>query len=165
MYDELEGLVDWAAREEQETSFFVEALSHAARDFTWYLRDNLQSVLTNEWDQLRDLAYEGSTDFIPALHAFGLPKAEWSPSDMHGTMIAIAEKVRDERAQDAGRGGRERIPSRRRKSRPSCSPKRKTKSRRFSASSSPAVGAASWTCWNSLPAAAHSFSAASAKKS
>ena len=46
MFDELEGLVDGAAREEQETSFFVEALSHGARDFTWYLRDNLQSVLT-----------------------------------------------------------------------------------------------------------------------
>ena len=95
MYEELEGLVDWAAREEEETSYFVEALSRAARDYTWYLRDNLQGVLSNEWDQLRDLAYEGSTDFIPALHAFGLPKAEWSPSGMNSTMIAIAEKVRD----------------------------------------------------------------------
>jgi hypothetical protein len=95
MYEELEGLVDWAAREEKETSFFVESLARAARDYTWYLRDNLQGVLTNEWDQIRDLAYEGSTDFIPALHAFGLPKAEWSPTDMNATMIAIAEKVRD----------------------------------------------------------------------
>jgi DNA-binding protein Fis len=95
MYGELEGLVDWAAREEQETSFFVESLSRAARDYTWYLRDNLQGVLTNEWDQLRDLAYEGSTDFIPALHAFGMPKAEWSPAGMSSTMVAIAEKVRD----------------------------------------------------------------------
>jgi hypothetical protein len=95
MYDELSSLVDWAAREEHETSFFVESLSRSARDYTWYLRDNLQGVLTNEWDQIRDLAYEGSTDFIPALHAFGLPKAEWSPADMNGTMIAIAEKVRD----------------------------------------------------------------------
>jgi hypothetical protein len=95
MYADLEGLVDWAAREEEETSFFVDSLSRSARDYTWFLRDNLQAVLTNQWDQLRDLAYEGSTDFIPALHAFGMPKAEWSPADMSGTMIAIAEKVRD----------------------------------------------------------------------
>jgi hypothetical protein len=80
MFDQLEGLVDEAVRQEDETSYFVEALTRGARDFTWYLRDNLQGVLTNEWDQLRDLAYEGSTDFIPALHAFGLPKADWSPA-------------------------------------------------------------------------------------
>ncbi len=95
MHEELDGVVDEAVREEEETSYFVEALSRGARDFTWYLRDNLQSVLTNEWDQLRDLAYEGSTDFIAALHAFGMPKAEWSPTDMQSTMVTIAEKLRD----------------------------------------------------------------------
>ena len=95
MYAELEGIVDQAVRDEEETSYFVEALSRGARDFTWYLRDNLQSVLSNQWDQLRDLAYEGSTDFIAALHAFGMPKAEWSPSDMQSTMVAIAEQLRD----------------------------------------------------------------------
>lgn len=95
MYDELEGLVDQAVRDEEETSYFIEALSRGARDFTWYLRDNLQSVLSNQWDQLRDLAYEGSTDFIAALHAFGMPKAEWSPGDMQSTMVVIAEKLRD----------------------------------------------------------------------
>jgi len=95
MYAELEGLVDEAVRDEAETSYFVEALSRGARDFTWYLRDNLQSVLTNQWDQLRDLAYEGSTDFIAALHAFGMPQAEWSPADMQSTMVAAAEQLRD----------------------------------------------------------------------
>ena len=95
MYAELEGLVDEAVREEAETSYFVEALSRGARDFTWYLRDNLQSVLTNQWDQLRDLAYEGSTDFIAALHAFGMPQADWSPADMQSTMVAAAEQLRD----------------------------------------------------------------------
>jgi hypothetical protein len=96
MFDQLEGLVDEAVRQEDETSYFVEALTRGARDFTWYLRDNLQGVLTNEWDQLRDLAYEGSTDFIPALHAFGLPKADWSPADLESTMVAIAEKLRQD---------------------------------------------------------------------
>jgi hypothetical protein len=94
MYDQLEGLVDEAVRQEEQTSYFVEALTRGARDFTWYLRDNLQGVLTNEWDQLRDLAYEGSTDFIPALHAFGLPKADWSAADLQGTMVAVAEQLR-----------------------------------------------------------------------
>ncbi|HXU67857.1 MAG TPA: hypothetical protein VN947_00945 [Polyangia bacterium] len=95
LFDQLDSVVDQAVREEAETSFFVSSLSSAARDFTWYVRDNLQAILTNEWDKLRDLAYEGSTDFIPALHAYGMPKAEWSPADMQGTMIAMAEKVRD----------------------------------------------------------------------
>jgi hypothetical protein len=95
MFEQLDGLVDEAVREEEETSFFVEALSRGARDFTWYLRDNLQGVLTNEWDQLRDLAYEGSTDFIAALHAFGMPRQDWSPTDMNSTMVAIAEKLRE----------------------------------------------------------------------
>src|SRR5258705_10883610 len=82
MFEQLDSLIDEAVREEEQTSFFVEALSRGARDFTWYLRDNLQGVLTNEWDQLRDLAYEGSTDFIVALHAFGMPKQDWSPLAM-----------------------------------------------------------------------------------
>ena len=95
MFDQLDGLIDEAVREEDETSYFVDALARGARDFTWYLRDNLHGVLSNEWDQLRDLAYEGSTDFIPALHAFGMPKAEWSAGDMQSTMVAIAEQLRD----------------------------------------------------------------------
>lgn len=95
MFSELDGKIDEAVRQEAETSYFVEALSRGARDFTWYLRDNLQGILSNEWDQLRDLAYEGSTDFIQAIHAFGLPKPDWSPTDMSSTMIAMADKVRE----------------------------------------------------------------------
>jgi uncharacterized protein YidB (DUF937 family) len=95
MFEQLDGLVDEAVAQEQETSFFVAMLSSGARDFAWYLRDNLQSVLTNEWDQLRDLAYEGSTDFIQALHAFGMPRPDWSPTDMSSTMVAIAEQLRE----------------------------------------------------------------------
>jgi hypothetical protein len=95
MFEQLDSLVDEAVRDEEETAFFVAELSSAARDFTWYLRDNLQAVLGNEWDQLRDLAYEGSTDFIPALHAFGLPSQSWSAAGMQSTMVAIAEKLRD----------------------------------------------------------------------
>jgi len=95
MFEAIDSKIDEAVRQEEQTSYFVEALSRAARDFTWYLRDNLQSILSNEWDQLRDLAYEGSTDFVQALHAFGLPKSEWSPADMQSTMVAMAEKLRD----------------------------------------------------------------------
>ncbi len=94
MFDQLDGVVDQAVRQEEQTAYFIEALSRGARDFTWYLRDNLEGVLSNQWDQLRDLAYEGSTDFIAALHAFGMPKAEWSPAAMQGTMVAMADKLR-----------------------------------------------------------------------
>ncbi len=94
MFEQLDGIVDQAVRQEEQTAYFIEALSRGARDFTWYLRDNLEGVLSNQWDQLRDLAYEGSTDFIAALHAFGMPKAEWSPAAMQGTMVAMADKLR-----------------------------------------------------------------------
>jgi hypothetical protein len=95
MYEQLSSVVDQASRSEHEAYYFINELSRGARDFTWYLRDNLQGVLSNEWDQLRDLAYEGSTDFIPALHAFGLPQAQWAPADLQSSMTAIADKVRE----------------------------------------------------------------------
>jgi len=95
LFEQLDGFIDQAERQEHEAYFFIDELSRAARDFTWNVRDNLQSVLSHEWDQLRDLAYEGSTDFIPALHAFGLPSQQWSATDMQGAMIAIAEKLRE----------------------------------------------------------------------
>ncbi len=95
IHQQLDGVIDQAVRDEEELGMFVSQLSSGARDFTWALRDNLQSVLSGQWDQLRDLAYEGSTDFIAALHAFGMPKADWSPSDMQSTMVTIAEKLRD----------------------------------------------------------------------
>jgi hypothetical protein len=95
MFSELDGKIDEAVRQEPQTSYFVQQLSRDARDFTWYLRDNLQGILSNQWDHLRDLAYEGSTGFIHALHAFGLPKHDWSPQHMSSTMTTIAEKLRD----------------------------------------------------------------------
>lgn len=95
LFGELDGLVDMAARQEHEASFFVNELSRAARDFTWYLRDNLAAILSNQWDQLRDLAYQGSTDFIPALHAFGLPRMDWSGAGMKSTLTALADKIKE----------------------------------------------------------------------
>jgi hypothetical protein len=77
----LDGMVDESARECQAQEF-VHDLSTALRDCTWYLRDNLQSVLANQWDELRDLAYEGSTDFIPALHAYGLPQLDFDAKSL-----------------------------------------------------------------------------------
>lgn len=94
LFEQLDGLIDQHVRDDHEISFFLVDMGRAGRDFAWYLRDNLQSVLSNEWDQLRDLAYEGSTDFIPALHAFGMPQADWNPADLQQALVAIAEKVK-----------------------------------------------------------------------
>lgn len=94
-FEQLDSFIDQQARAEHEASFFLTELGRGARDLTWYLRDNLQGVLGNQWDQLRDLAYEGSTDFIPALHAFGMPRLDWSPADLQQTMTAIADKTRE----------------------------------------------------------------------
>jgi hypothetical protein len=82
LMQEVGAVVDAAVRQENEASLFVNELSRAARDASWYLRDNLQSVLSNHWDSLLDLAYEGSTDFVAVIHQLGLPVAEWSPPDM-----------------------------------------------------------------------------------
>jgi hypothetical protein len=93
--DQIGGAMDQAMRDEAEISYFIVEMSRGARDFAWYLRDNLQTVLANQWDQLRDLAYEGSTDFIPAIHAFGLPSMSWNPADMQSALQSMAERFRE----------------------------------------------------------------------
>jgi hypothetical protein len=93
IYEQLEGEIDQLVRDESEAGRLVDGLSMAARDFDWYLRDNLQSVLSHQWDQLRDLAYEGSTDFVAALHAFGLPQLDFSGGGLQSGLIAVGETV------------------------------------------------------------------------
>jgi hypothetical protein len=73
IFPQLDGAVDQAARF-GDISSFMQQVRYAARDACWYLRDNTQSVLSQQWDALRDLAYEGSTEFIPVLHQLGFPK-------------------------------------------------------------------------------------------
>lgn len=91
MHDQLDSEIDSLVRDEQEAGRIVDGMATAARDFTWYLRDNLQSVLSHEWDQLRDLAYEGSTDFIAALHACGMPKMDFDGAGLESGLIAVGE--------------------------------------------------------------------------
>lgn len=93
LHEQLDSEVDTIVRDEEEAGRVAESLSMAARDFDWYLRDNLQSVLAHQWDQLRDLAYEGSTDFIAALHAFGLPALDFSAAGLESGLIAVGETV------------------------------------------------------------------------
>lgn len=69
-------------------------LGAAAREGLSYLSDNLQSVLATQWDQLRDLAYEGSTEFIPVLHELGLPSVDFDPATVTQPMIAQAEEYK-----------------------------------------------------------------------
>ncbi|HZS42576.1 MAG TPA: hypothetical protein VFF06_37355 [Polyangia bacterium] len=91
VFAQLDGAIDQAVRDESEASLFIEQLSRGVRDIAWYLRDNLQSVLAGQWDQLRDLAYEGSTEFIPVLHGFGLPTAEMNPADLSTQLTSVAQ--------------------------------------------------------------------------
>ena len=101
LYEQLDGEIDAIVRDEEEAGRVVEGLSMAARDFDWYLRDNLQSVLAHQWDQLRDLAYEGSTDFIAALHAFGLPERDFSAAGLESGLIAVGETVLEQQPKTA----------------------------------------------------------------
>jgi hypothetical protein len=86
--------LDEAQRGTGSASQFASEMSRSARDACWYLRDNTTSVLSNQWDALRDLAYEGSTEFIPVLHQFGLPSADFQPQQLTQAMIEEAEKFR-----------------------------------------------------------------------
>lgn len=90
----VEGPIDQAARQEEEVAFFVAEVSRAARDACWYLRDNVQAILSNQWDRLRDLAYEGSTEFIPVLHQLGFPRAELNAADLQATLQAEADRYK-----------------------------------------------------------------------
>lgn len=91
MASQLNDTISMAIRDESEASFFIDQMWRAARDGAWYLRDNVQAILSNQWDSLLDLAYEGSTEFIPVIHQFGLPPADWNPSDLSGNLIATGE--------------------------------------------------------------------------
>jgi hypothetical protein len=90
----IDGGIDQAARGGQIQSF-VHEMSTCLRDATWYLRDNLQSVLAGQWDELRDLAYEGSTDFIPALHAYGLPEVDFTGKQLSQPLQEQAQAYLD----------------------------------------------------------------------
>jgi hypothetical protein len=85
----IDGMVDESARDCNAMEF-VHDLSTVLRDASWFIRDNLESILSNQWDELRDLAYEGSTDFIPALHAYGLPQIDFDAKSMTQPMEQYA---------------------------------------------------------------------------
>jgi len=90
----LSGPVDQAERQEKQASYFINEMSRAMRDATWYLRDNLQGILANQWDQIRDLAYEGSTEFIPVLHQLGLPQLNFDAAGFTAQLTATADAYR-----------------------------------------------------------------------
>lgn len=90
----LSGAVDQAERQEKQASYFVTEMQRAMRDATWYLRDNLQGILANQWDQIRDLAYEGSTEFIPVLHQLGLPALNFDAAGFTAKLSATADAYR-----------------------------------------------------------------------
>jgi hypothetical protein len=90
----LSGPVDAAERQEKQASYFITEMQRAMRDATWYLRDNLQGILANQWDQLRDLAYEGSTEFIPVLHHLGLPQLNFDAAAFTHKLTATADAYR-----------------------------------------------------------------------
>ena len=90
IYPMLATAVDGATRGNQAQSF-CQDLASALSDASWYLRDNLQMVLSNQWDELRDLAYEGATDFIPALHAYGLPQIDFDSKALSQPLMDQAQ--------------------------------------------------------------------------
>lgn len=95
MYEQIERHINALLSTEGEASDLVTDLGGYAIDATYQVEDNLESVLSGDWDNLRDLAYEGATDFIPVLHALGMPEANSSQHEMSEPMIADAQAVLD----------------------------------------------------------------------
>jgi hypothetical protein len=94
LFSDLASAIDQSVRGEQSIPF-VQDLNTAMRDAAWYLRDNLDMILSNQWDELRDLAYEGSTDFIAALHDYGLPDIDFDPNSLSQPMMDVTQQYVD----------------------------------------------------------------------
>lgn len=94
LFSQLDGAVDQAWSQEADAPLFIHELARAARDAMWYLRDNFQAILSNHWDQLRDLAYEGSTEFIPVLHHLGLPTIDFDAQHLTHALTRDGEAFR-----------------------------------------------------------------------
>lgn len=92
-----------------EAVVFVQHLRTIARDIMWRLRDNLQHILSGQWDELRDLAYEGSRDFIPLIHSLGLPDVytdgKQLTDSMQGTVDQYRQTVPKQQEQAAEKEG------------------------------------------------------------
>ena len=97
LFSMLDGAVDQTVRQEVEVGPALVELSRAARDACSYLRDNFPAILSHQWDELCDLAYQGSTDFIPVVHQLGLPSAEVNGTEITNRSIAQAEAYRSSR--------------------------------------------------------------------
>lgn len=107
---EMHGTISFAQHAESDLSGFIYHLRRGVRDATWTLRDNVSAVLSNEWPQLLDLAYEGSFDFIPMLHALGLPTMAFKPQEFGDNLVAHADAYR-KAVQPAKQEAVEKVPN------------------------------------------------------
>jgi hypothetical protein len=94
LYSDLAAAIGQAAFTESSHQF-VHELKTAMHEATHNVRENLDSMLSNEWDELRDLAYEGNTDFIAALHAYGLPAIDFDGKTLSQPMMDASQQYLD----------------------------------------------------------------------
>lgn len=74
---------------------FVKELKHGLKDAAHGLKENVEMMLSDQWDELRDLAYEGSTDFIPAIHAYGLPPIDYDSNQLSAPLMDVSQEYLD----------------------------------------------------------------------
>jgi hypothetical protein len=79
---------------------FATDLGTACRDACWFVRDNIQGILASQWDQLRDLAYEGSTDFIPLIHQLGMPPMDTDSKAVAQPLMAASDEYKATKPQE-----------------------------------------------------------------
>jgi hypothetical protein len=94
MYGDLAAAVD-VGMSAGKAHDFVKELKHGLKAAAHNLKDNLQMVLSDQWDELRDLAYEGATDFIPVIHAYGLPPIDYDASQLSTPLMGLSQQYLD----------------------------------------------------------------------
>ena len=94
LYSDIAAKIDQAVQGGNAHHFVKDAKS-ALKDASHNVKENLDSILSGEWDELRDLAYEGSTDFVAALHAYGLPAIDFDGKALSEPMMDVTQQYLD----------------------------------------------------------------------
>jgi hypothetical protein len=116
---EVHNTVAFAEHSDFSAYLFINEMRRSVRDACWYMRDACQSVLSNQWADLLDLATSGSVEFVPVLFTMGLPSDAFkaadfadgltSHSDAYRNSIAPKKEVAEEKANEKGAVDEEKV--------------------------------------------------------
>ena len=92
---EVYNTTSWAQHAEHDVGGFIYHMRRSIRDASWFVRDNVGAVLSNQWPQLLKLGAEGSYDFVGPLLQLGLPSVNFNPAEFGDRLVADVKAHRD----------------------------------------------------------------------